>query len=155
MKRYRLPAHTTVPYSWDMPAIKDKKIILNAHGRERSINLQEIGSQLPFRHQSRDGQSVITSIDVKTQKAAQVVYLSPYNQSQSYFRPLSPQSTISSSSTSSDESRVKEGFETKEVKTVFNFVVELQFSQIGISTVNKHLQVLLSIEWYRNIFPAC
>lgn len=50
-KRYRLPAHTSVPYSWDNPSLKDKKIILNIAGRERSISMQEIGSQLPFRHQ--------------------------------------------------------------------------------------------------------
>lgn len=50
-KRYKLPAHQSVSYSWDMPALKEKKLILNSYGRERSINLQEIGSQLPFRHQ--------------------------------------------------------------------------------------------------------
>lgn len=50
VKKYLLPAHSSVPYSWDMPAVKDRRIILNVNGRERSINVQEIGSQLPFRH---------------------------------------------------------------------------------------------------------
>ncbi|KAI9493351.1 hypothetical protein BDB00DRAFT_946102 [Zychaea mexicana] len=140
-RRYRLPAHQTVPYSWDMPAVKDKKLILNIGGRERSINMQEIGSQLPFRHVGRDGRQAITAIDIKTSQSTQILYLTPYNQSQSYFRPLTSQvSLASASSQETQETVAREGFETVDVKPVIHFVVELKMSQFGISMVNKRLQ---------------
>ncbi|KAI8143832.1 hypothetical protein BJV82DRAFT_668275 [Fennellomyces sp. T-0311] len=142
-RRYRLPARQSVPYSWDMPAVKDKKLILNIGGRERSINMQEIGSQLPFRHVGSDGRQAITAIDIKTSKSTQVLYLSPYNQSQSYFRPLSSQ--VSLASASSQETVAREGFETVDVKPVIFFMVELKMSQIGISMVNKQLQEIAYI----------
>ena len=142
-RRYRLPAHQSVPYSWDMPAVKDKKLILNIGGRERSINMQEIGSQLPFRHVGRDGRQAITAIDIKTRQSTQILYLTPYNQSQSYFRPLSSQ--VSLASASSQETVAREGFETVDVKPVIFFMVELKMSQIGISMVNKQLQEIAYI----------
>ena len=143
-RRYRLPANQTVPYSWDMPAVKDKKLILNIGGRERSINMQEIGSQLPFRHVNRDGRQAITAIDIKTRQSTQVLYLTPYVQSQSYFRPLT--SDVSSLlSASSQETVAREGFETVDIKPVIHFVVELKISQIGFSMVNKRLQEIAYI----------
>ncbi|KAI9315667.1 hypothetical protein BX666DRAFT_1957951, partial [Dichotomocladium elegans] len=140
-KRYRLPAGQSVPYSWDMPALKSKRIILNIFGRERAISMQEIGSQPPFRHQGRDGGTAITEIDVKTHRTAQVLYLTPYNPSMSYFQPLSSQVSLASSS--SQELATKEGFRTANVNTVVNFVMEIKFRQIGISLVNRKLQELV------------
>ncbi|KAG2223432.1 hypothetical protein INT45_001738, partial [Circinella minor] len=143
-RRYRLPARQTVPYSWDMPAVKDKKLILNIGGRERSINMQEIGSQLPFRHVDRNGRQAITAIDIKTRQSTQVLYLTPYVQSQSYFRPLT--SDVSSLlSASSQETVAREGFETVDIKPVIHFVVELKMSQIAFSMVNKRLQEIAYI----------
>ncbi|KAI9253785.1 hypothetical protein BDA99DRAFT_443164 [Phascolomyces articulosus] len=142
-RRYRLPAHQTVPYSWDMPAVKDKKLILNIGGRERSINMQEIGSQLPFRHAGRNGRQAITAIDIKTRQSTQILYLTPYIQSESYFRPLT--SEVSLLSASSQETVAREGFETVDVKPVIHFVIELKMSQIGISFVNRQLQEIAYI----------
>lgn len=50
LKKYYLKSGDSMRYSWDMPAVKDKQLILSVHGRERRINVQEIGDQIPFQH---------------------------------------------------------------------------------------------------------
>lgn len=58
LKKYYLKSGESLRYSWDMPAVKDKQLILSVHGRERRINIQEIGDQIPFRHRvSNDNHS--------------------------------------------------------------------------------------------------
>lgn len=86
--------------------------------------------------QDRYGRPSITAIDVKTHRTSQVLYLTPYNQSESYYRPVS-----SGPSSSASSVVTKDGFETVSVKHVINFVMEIGFKQIGISMVNKRLQV--------------
>ncbi|RCI04898.1 hypothetical protein CU098_003059, partial [Rhizopus stolonifer] len=136
IKRYRLPAHQSVPYSWDLPAYKDKKIILSINGRERSIHLQEIGTLPPFRHVNRSGSSTITSMDVKIQGARRILELTPYEQSESQFKPVSPSSSRSSSSTT------REGFQVADVDMSVNAVFQIQLKELGISFINRHLQEL-------------
>ncbi|KAI9031000.1 hypothetical protein CLU79DRAFT_842748 [Phycomyces nitens] len=152
-RRYRLPPHQSVPYSWDMPANKDKKIILNIYGRERSINLQEIGSQLPFRYTTRQGKPAIASIDIKISDMVQYVYLKPFVQSESLFRPTSQASNSSvtslssstSTSTSSKETNVREGFEAVELNLIFNLVFKFEIKQIGLSFINRRLEEIAYI----------
>lgn len=55
LKKYYLKSGESLRYSWDMPAVKDKQLILSVHGRERRINIQEIGDQIPFRHRVSNG----------------------------------------------------------------------------------------------------
>lgn len=50
VRKYQLKSNDSMRYSWDMPAVKDKQLIMSVHGRERRINIQEIGDQIPFRH---------------------------------------------------------------------------------------------------------
>ncbi|KAG0173105.1 hypothetical protein DFQ30_008890 [Apophysomyces sp. BC1015] len=138
LRRYLLRSRQSIPYSWDMPALREKKIILNIHGRERSISLQEIGSQLPFRHTTYGGEKVITSIDIKRHGTCQVLKLTPFKLSESYFRPTS-------TSSSSDLPVTQEGFEAVEIKPVYNLVFQLQLSQIGISVIDRHLQEIVYI----------
>ncbi|KAF7732148.1 hypothetical protein EC973_006403 [Apophysomyces ossiformis] len=138
MRRYKLPAHQSVPYAWDMPSIKVKKLTLNIYGRERSISLQEIGVQVPFQHTTRTGRKAITSIDVKTQESCQVLYLTPFNERESSFRPTSSSSASTGTTTQDD-------FEVIQVEAVFNFTFQLQLSQIGISVVDQRLQEIVYI----------
>ncbi|KAI7902142.1 uncharacterized protein BX663DRAFT_436105 [Cokeromyces recurvatus] len=149
IKRYRLPAQQTVPYSWDLPDYKDKKIIVNINGRERSINLQEIGSMLPFRHTTRDGKQVITSIDTKMVGTTRVLELTPFSQSESHFKPVSSSSSSSSghlsrvssaSSVTSVDSVTKEGFEAVDIDMTINAIFQIQLKEVGISLINQQLQ---------------
>ncbi|KAI9480349.1 MAG: hypothetical protein EXX96DRAFT_521344 [Benjaminiella poitrasii] len=144
IKRYRLPAHQSVPYSWDLPAYKDKKIILNINGRERSVNLQEIGSMLPFRHTTRDGQLTITSIDTKISGTTRVLELTPFSQSDSHFKPVSSSlSRVNSvSSMASVDSVAKEGFEAVDMDMTVNAIFQIQLKEVGISLINRELQEL-------------
>ncbi|RCI05461.1 hypothetical protein CU098_001873, partial [Rhizopus stolonifer] len=142
IKRYRLPAHQHVPYSWDLPAYKDKKIILTINGRERSINLQEIGTMLPFRHTTREGKPVITSIDVKIRGSHRVLELKPFSQSESLFKPVSgPLARVdSSASLSSVDSASKEGFEAADMDMTVNAVFQIQIKEMGVSLIDRRLQ---------------
>jgi vacuolar protein sorting-associated protein 13A/C len=144
IKRYRLPANQSVPYSWDLPAYKDKKIVLSINGRERSINLQEIGNMLPFRHTTRDGTPSITSIDVKIHGNRRVLELKPYSQNDSHFKPLAGDlSRVSSSaSLASLDTIAKEGFTAAEVDMTVNAIFRIQVKEVGISLINKQLQEL-------------
>ncbi|CEG72298.1 hypothetical protein RMATCC62417_07879 [Rhizopus microsporus] len=144
IKRYRLPAKQAVPYSWDLPAYKDKKMILSINGRERSINPQEIGTLPPFRHATRSGNPSITSIDIKIQGGRRVVELTPYRQSESQFKPVSG-SLSRSSSMSSIDSAAREGFEVVDVDMKVNAVFQLQLREVGISLVDRQLQELAYI----------
>ncbi|KAG1089396.1 hypothetical protein G6F42_019983 [Rhizopus arrhizus] len=145
IKRYRLLANSSVPYSWDLPAYKDKKIILNINGRERSINLQEIGNMLPFRHTTREGTPAITSIDVKIRGSRRILELKPFSQSESLFKPVSNSSLArvdSSASVSSADSIAKEGFEAADMDMSVNAVFQIQLKEVGISIINRQLQEL-------------
>ncbi|KAI8968414.1 hypothetical protein BDF20DRAFT_896210, partial [Mycotypha africana] len=147
LKRYRLPAQQSVPYSWDLPAYKDKKIILNINGRERSINPQEIGSMLPFRHATRDGRAAITSIDTKIYGTQRIMELKPFIQNESHFKPVNRVNTNSSStsmrrtdstaSVSSLDSAAKEGFEAADVNFSINAVFQLQLKEVGVSIISQ------------------
>ncbi|EIE88932.1 hypothetical protein RO3G_13643 [Rhizopus delemar RA 99-880] len=144
IRRYRLPAHQSVPYSWDLPAYKDKKIILSINGRERSIHLQEIGTLPPFRHASRSGAPAITSIDVKIQGACRLLELTPYRQSESQFKPVNqPLSRVNSMS--SIDSAAREGFEVADVDLSVNAVFQIKLKELGISLIDRGLQELVYV----------
>ncbi|KAH8555467.1 hypothetical protein BGW37DRAFT_419803 [Umbelopsis sp. PMI_123] len=136
LKKYYLKSGDALRYSWDMPAVKDKQLILSVHGRERRINIQEIGDQIPFRHRTRDGGWDIMSIDIIAQGSTQILRLSTYNQSQSIYRPQ----PSSSSSSSSVASSTREGFETVDVEHIVNFIFNIKLAGIGVSVVNKRMQ---------------
>ena len=45
---YELAPHFQKPYTWDYPAAKDKKIVLVHEGRERVVDVMEIGDLVPW-----------------------------------------------------------------------------------------------------------
>jgi vacuolar protein sorting-associated protein 13A/C len=44
-----------LPYAWDYPAAKGKKILLTVNGARREINIKEIGALMPFKFRVRPG----------------------------------------------------------------------------------------------------
>lgn len=38
-----------MPYSWDYPASKNKELVFSANGKERIIQLSEIGNLVPMK----------------------------------------------------------------------------------------------------------
>lgn len=50
-RQYTLTAHTELPYAWDYPAQSDKllRLVAAGGGKERLINVMEIGSLVPYK----------------------------------------------------------------------------------------------------------
>ncbi|CAG8536787.1 2817_t:CDS:10, partial [Racocetra persica] len=101
-KKFTLEPKNASPYSWDYPALKEKRLVLKVNNNERVVNIQEIGSLVPFKCSSNGG-SHILAIEVVADGPTQVLLLSNYNQSESLYRPKA--SSISSSSSSDNSSR--------------------------------------------------
>lgn len=48
---YRLPERTAIPYAWDFPAAREKKLLLAINGSRRPVDILEIGDLVPFKFQ--------------------------------------------------------------------------------------------------------
>lgn len=46
---YTIKPHTTMPYAWDFPATRDKKILLTINNSRRVVDIMEIGDLVPFK----------------------------------------------------------------------------------------------------------
>ncbi|KAG9302115.1 hypothetical protein G9A89_020549 [Geosiphon pyriformis] len=136
--RYSLAPGDIQYYSWDFPASKDKRLVVNVNDRERVINIQEIGSLVPFKYPSKEGGHCVMAIEVVADGPTQVVYLSNYKPAESIFRPLAPSIT---SSIKSDITR-EDGFEAIDIDSVTTISVHIKLEGIGISIINKRMQEL-------------
>lgn len=47
--RYKMPPHSTIPYAWDQPAAKEKKLVLMIQDARRVVDIMEIGALVPFK----------------------------------------------------------------------------------------------------------
>ncbi|CAG8552629.1 14898_t:CDS:10 [Dentiscutata erythropus] len=133
-KKYTLKPRNTSPYSWDYPAHKEKRLVLKVNGHERVVNIQEIGSLLPFKC-SANGVPHILAIEVVADGPTQVLLLSNYNPSESLYRPKAPSVTSSSNTDSS-------AFEVIDVDLVITLTFQIRLEGIGISVINKRMQEL-------------
>ncbi|KAF9211914.1 hypothetical protein BGZ59_007452 [Podila verticillata] len=147
-KTYKLKAGETMPYSWDLPYMKEKALVLNVSGREREVSLQEIGSLVPFKFPAGDTYSIL-SIDVIAEGPTQVLVLADYDSKQSLFKQRSSsQLTLTergddSSSVSSGKDLTKDGFEVIDVDAVVTFSFQVRLECIGISILNQRMQELI------------
>lgn len=134
--RYRLPARSIMPYSWDYPAAKSKQLILTTNGKERRIKLAEIGNLVPFKLPPAQGskQSKIIDLNIAADGPTQTLVLSNYKQSKSLYKQKSGQASQGSTAA---------GFEVKETESEITFKAQLRLAGIGISLVNKNLKELL------------
>ncbi|CAG8559398.1 1542_t:CDS:10, partial [Racocetra fulgida] len=99
-KKFTLKPKNASPYSWDYPALKEKRLVLKVNNNERVVNIQEIGSLVPFKCSVTIH---ILAIEVVADGPTQVLLLSNYNQSESLYRPKA--SSIASSSSNDNSSR--------------------------------------------------
>ena len=54
-----------MPYAWDLPAAPNKQLKIVVGGRERIVNVLEIGSQIPFRFPVRSFEPELSHITDK------------------------------------------------------------------------------------------
>ena len=134
LKRYVLKPRSKMKYAWDYPADTDKYIRLVINGRERVINVLEIGSLLPFRFPSSEGTGTsVVSLDVRADGETQTLVISPYSESKSNFKLAQ----------TGARSEVREaGFEAVDVDDSIVFAFKVQLAGVGVSLVsNKVVEI--------------
>lgn len=46
---HKADKHSSSNYAWDCPSARDKRLLLNINGKDRGVDILEIGSLLPFK----------------------------------------------------------------------------------------------------------
>ncbi|EPQ26496.1 uncharacterized protein PFL1_05818 [Pseudozyma flocculosa PF-1] len=147
-KRYELKPRSKMKYAWDYPAAPDKMIRLVINGRERNVNILEIGSLLPFKFPSSDGRgSRVVSIDVRADGPTQTLVLSNYSESISNFKLKRQNSTFSRTDSAVSTSTRDAGFEAVDVDINILFAFNLEFEGVGISLINRNVQELAYVSF--------
>ncbi|KAL1697196.1 hypothetical protein GGG16DRAFT_107114 [Schizophyllum commune] len=134
---YELAPHSQKPYIWDYPAAKDKKIVLVHEGRERVVDVMEIGDLVPWNLNlpSRRNDRVV-SLDVRADGPRQILEISNYVEELSVYKPR-PRSN--STATRQDSISSTEAFEAVSDEVKPNLTFDIDFEGIGISLINKKL----------------
>jgi vacuolar protein sorting-associated protein 13A/C len=139
-----------MPYAWDYPAAKEKKMLLVINGTRRTVDIKEIGDLVPFKftvgqnivHLSlslRNMQDLqrnrVVSLDVRAEGHKQILRITNYNPERSLYKPKSRNSGTVRTDTFSGA----EAFEavTEEVPPSLAFSID--FAGIGISLINRKL----------------
>lgn len=135
-KQYVLKPRSKMKYAWDYPAAKSKYIKLLVNGRERIVNILEIGSLLPFRFPAGDTQGAgVLSLDVRADGASQTLILSPYSESESNFKVKRNAATRSDSLV---PSMVRDsGFEAVDVDTTILSSYSVELAGVGFSIIDR------------------
>ncbi|SCU84871.1 LAFA_0D12530g1_1 [Lachancea sp. 'fantastica'] len=139
---YRVPPRSAMPYAWDYPAARQKKLILTSRQRKREVQLAEIGNLRPMRLSARSSaeSTDIVDLNVVADGPTQALVITNYNPEKSLYKLKSGQNTTTS--LSSDKG---DRFEAKEEdKNVFTKIV-VSLDGLGISLINARLQELCYI----------
>lgn len=143
-KRYELKPRSKMKYAWDYPAMSDKIIKLVANGRERNVNILEIGSLLPFKFPSGDGRgNRVVSLDVRADGPTQTLVLSNWSELHSNYKMKRQNSTFSRT----DTTRTDAGFEAVDVDTKILSSFNVEFEGVGISLINHAVQELAYVSF--------
>ncbi|KAG0208228.1 hypothetical protein BGX33_006369 [Mortierella sp. NVP41] len=141
-KTYKLKAGETMAYSWDLPHMKEKTLVLNVNGREREVSLQEIGSLVPFKFPAGDTNGIL-AIDVIAEGPTQVLVLADYDSKQSLFKQRSSSQLTVGERSDDGKDISKDGFEVIDVDAVVTFNFQVRLECIGISVLNQRMQELI------------
>lgn len=134
---YRVPPKSVMPYAYDYPNGLVKEIVVRSHGRERGVNLAEIGNLRPFRLPSTDSQSQqIVDLNVVADGPTQCLVITDYDPSQSLYQIKNE--TVSSSSLPSNQDQFVEA----DIEDNYHTKVVTNFDGLGISLINTRDQEL-------------
>lgn len=126
-----------MPYAYDYPNGLVKEIVVRSHGRERGVNLAEIGNLRPFRLPSTDSQSQqIVDLNVVADGPTQCLVITDYDPSQSLYQIKNE--TVSSSSLPSNQDQFVEA----DIEDNYHTKVVTNFDGLGISLINTRDQEL-------------
>ncbi|CCH41516.1 Vacuolar protein sorting-associated protein [Wickerhamomyces ciferrii] len=133
---YKIPPKSVMPYAWDYPGGIMKELIIRAEGRERYIQLAEIGNLRPMR---LTNSGKIVDLNVVADGPTQSLVISKYEPSNSLYK-LRDVRTSSSLSVNQ-----KDNFEPEaEDSDIMNRIL-FKFEGIGISLINTRQQELCYI----------
>lgn len=132
---YKVPAKSVMPYSYDYPNAVVKEIIIRSHGRERSINLAEIGNLKPFRlPQTSEHEQAIVDLNVVADGPTQSLVITKYDPSLSLYKLQDASNSTSNVS--------QQNFEVDEKDENYYTKIFTRFEGFGISFINTRSQEL-------------
>lgn len=139
---YRVPAKSVMPYAWDYPSARQKKLILTARGLRREIQLAEIGNLKPMRLPAKAANEDMLTVDlnVVADGPTQALVITNYNPEVSLYKLKSKRTSSSLSVNSSSE-----GFSADEEDKNVHLKVVVSFKGVGISLINTSLQEIMYI----------
>ncbi|KAF5121413.1 hypothetical protein DV113_003859 [Geotrichum candidum] len=126
-----------MPYAWDYPAAPLKELVLNANGKERRIQLAEIGNLQPMKVPSTsDRPGGIVDLNVVADGPTQTLVMSDYDPSISLYK-MNTQLTSSKSSVVPTEQ-----FSVQDDEGEIQSSITVRFEGIGVSLINRRMQEL-------------
>lgn len=135
---YKIPAKSVMPYAFDYPNAVIKELIIRSHGRERAINLAEIGNLKPFRlPQTQGSDQTIVDLNVVADGPTQSLIISNYDPSMSLYKLKNKSQSTASLS--------QQKFETTETDENYHTKIITRFEGLGISLINTRAQELCYI----------
>lgn len=134
---YQIPPKSVMPYAWDYPAAPLKELVLNANGKERRIQLAEIGNLQPMKVPSTsDRPGGIVDLNVVADGPTQTLVMSDYDPSISLYK-MNTQITSSKSSVVPTEQ-----FSVQDDEGEIQSSITVRFEGIGVSLINRRMQEL-------------
>lgn len=135
---YKVPPRSVMPYAYDYPNAVVKDLVLRAHGRERAVNLAEIGNLKPCRLPPTDDEDqVIVDLNVVADGPTQSLVISKYDPSVSLYKIQEENP--------SNKNLSNQQFEVDEKDENYYTKVFTRFEGFGVSIINTRKQELCYI----------
>lgn len=137
---YRIPPMSVMPYAWDYPSAKQKKLIITSKNRNREIDLGAIGNLKPMRLPGVDeGEKMhLVDLHVVADGPTQALLITNYNPEVSLYKLRNKKKASSLSLNESGEVFVAdENDEEFQTRLVFSF------NGIGVSLIDANLREIL------------
>lgn len=132
----------SIPFAWEEPSAKDRKLILEAGTKKIPIDIYDIGQLQPTMIKLPGGQKKSLSIDIAADGPVLQVIFRDWDASKSLFqyRRRSPSMASTSGSPAPEDDST---FEVKSVAVQFSSILQLKLPSIGITLVNRYLEEIL------------
>ncbi|GMM33802.1 membrane morphogenesis protein [Saccharomycopsis crataegensis] len=139
---YKIPPKSVMPYAWDYPAGIVKELVLRSHGKDKSIQLAEIGNiGVMYLPQFKNLMAAATDINIVADGPTQALVISDADPSNIYSNSNSNSKT---NSTTAIDTVSK--IEAKEQEH-YSMRVAINCKGMGISLINSKLQELCYITY--------
>ena len=143
-----------MPYAWDYPAARDKKIVLIIGSSRRVVDIMEIGDLIPFKFmvhlfflvvsralnaKQAQMRSKAVSLDVRADGQTQILRITNYDSQQSLYKPRQRPASSTTIVRQDTISSAVEAFEAIPEEVSPSYVVVVDLAGVGVSLVNKKM----------------